>query len=197
MRFIMIRHGETQANSEGRYIGHTESSYTDSGKYQVKDIVDRVTMEMKIDEIYSSQMTRTNFIANKIANKLDKNVTITSDICEMNFGIFEGKKYKEIEKEFPLEWRNWIRDYVNYRIPEGESLMEVNDRVKKFIDKLKEKGRANTVYLLVTHGGIIQSIITYLLGLNIEERWHFKIPPGSIVEIDYHDDYGVLSKLVY
>lgn len=197
MRFIMIRHGETQANSEGRYIGHTESFYTDSGKYQVKDIVDRVTMEMKIDEIYSSQMTRTNFIANKIANKLDKNVTITSDICEMNFGIFEGKKYKEIEKEFPLEWKNWTRDYVNYRIPEGESLMEVNDRVEKFIDKLKEKGRANTVYLLVTHGGIIQSIITYLLGLDIEERWHFKIPPGSIVEIDYHDDYGVLSKLVY
>ncbi|MBS4535495.1 histidine phosphatase family protein [Clostridium sp. D2Q-14] len=197
MKFIMVRHGETKANNEGRYIGHTESPYTDKGMYQVENIITRIITDINIEEIYSSQLYRTNFIANKIADRLDKKVMIEPDICEMNFGIFEGKKYEEIQKEHSLEWENWTRDYVNYRIPKGESLKDVYYRVENFIDKLKEKGNSETVYLLVTHGGIIQTIMTYLLDLNIDDRWHFKVPPGAIIEIDYNDDYGILSKLVY
>lgn len=197
MKFIMIRHGETVANRQGRYIGHTQSPYTDKGKSQVRDIVINISENINIEGIYSSPLDRTRVIAEKIAQRLDKKLIITPAISEINFGIFEGKTYKEIKREFPLEWEYWIVDYINYKIPQGECLRDVNDRVKKFIDELKDKGRPQTEYLLITHGGIIQTIITYLLDLRIEDRWHFRIPPGAIVEIDYHENYGVLSRLSY
>lgn len=196
MKIIMVRHGETIANNEKRYLGLKNSPYTEKGKSQVEEIVTKLSKYRNIKEIYCSQLPRTLSIADKIATRLDKKVIITTDICELDFGIFDGKTYKEIEKDHPKEWAAWVLDQLNYKIPKGESMKDLYDRVSRFIDELIEK-KSEGQYLLITHGGIIQTIITYLLDLDIKDRWHFKIPPGAIVEIDYRENYGVLTKLEY
>jgi len=193
MRLILIRHVETQANKEKKYIGITKSEYTKKGKKRINKIIDEVKDE-RVDLIYSSPMPRTLKIAQRVSKKLYKELKIEDSLIEMNFGLFENKTYKEVKRDHEVEWDQWIKDYKNYRIPEGESLKEVCERVSKFIDKLKE---SDNTYILVSHGGIIQSIVTYLLDLEIDDRWHFKIPPGAIVEIEYSEGYGVLNKLVY
>ncbi|MTI68923.1 MAG: alpha-ribazole phosphatase [Firmicutes bacterium] len=191
MKLILIRHVETIANYQKKYIGSTKSDYTNRGKKQIIKILKGIENE-KVDKIYSSPLPRAFKLANKISNKLDKDIEIQNALKELNFGVFENKTYKEVKAEYENEWNEWINDYINYKIPKGESLKEVYKRVSSFLDSLKE---SNKTFLLVTHGGIIQTILTYLLDLNINDRWHFKIPPGSIVEIEYKDNYGILTKL--
>lgn len=191
MKFIMIRHPETKGNKEKKYIGITESYYTSKGKIQEKKIVYYVK-KFNFDIIYSSPTSRTLYLAKNISNRYNKKVIVENSIAEMNFGIFENMNYTDIQKKYPDEWNNWVKDGVNYRIPNGESLMDVYKRVTSFIDKIKaDKGSC----ILVTHGGIIQTIIPYLLGLNIEDRWHFKISPAAVAVVDFKNDYGVLKEL--
>lgn len=191
MKLILLRHPETIANSKKVYIGQTESKYTDRGRDQFDKIVNN--FDYDVDCIYTSPMTRCKIIAKSISEKIDTKLEIVENINELNFGIFENKNYKQVEKLYPNEWRNWIVDYINYAIPEGESLRELYTRVEEFLNILKKK---DGKYLLVTHGGVIQTIIALLLDLDIDDRWHFKVSEGALVEIDYIDDYGVLKNLI-
>lgn len=192
MKLILIRHVETKANAEKKYIGHTKSEYTDNGKKQISKIIE-VVKDEKIKKIYSSPLPRALSIAKRLSSEMDKGLEIEPSLIEMNFGIFEGKTYLEAKDEFEKEWKAWTKDYKSYRIPKGESLTDVYNRVARFIDILKP---TEETYILVSHGGIIQTIITYLLDLNVDDRWHFKIPPGTIVEIEYNYDYGILTKMI-
>lgn len=192
MKIILIRHVETLANYERRYIGHTKSEYTEKGRKQINNILDMLVDE-EIDMIYSSPLPRAKNIAKICSEKFDKEVIVDDALIEMNFGIFEGKTYQEVKNEYNEEWEKWTKDYKNYKIPKGENLVEVYKRVTRFIDKLKEEDKT---FLIVTHGGIIHTIITYLLDLKIDKRWHFKIPPGAIVEIEFENKYGIITKLM-
>lgn len=191
MRLILIRHVETIANAQKKYIGKTKSNYTDKGKKQIEKILKSLENE-SVDKIYSSPLPRAFKLANKISYSLEKDIKTESALEEFNFGVFENKTYKEVKSDYKEEWNGWINDYISYKIPKGESLKEVYIRVSKFIDSLKD---TNKTFVLVTHGGIIQTIMTYLLDLEIDDRWHFKIPPGSIVEIEFENNFGILTKL--
>lgn len=191
MELILLRHPETIANKEKLYIGQTESKYTDKGKEQFNNIL--VNFDYDIDYIYTSPMNRCKLLAKELSGKLDKEFELIESLNEINFGIFEGKNYKEVQKTHPDAWQNWIMDYINYTIPEGESLSELYKRVEEFLNILKKK---DGKYLLITHGGVIQTIITLLLDLDIDDRWHFKISEGGLVEISYVDDYGVMKNLI-
>lgn len=192
MRFILVRHVETIANANKQYIGWKESEITEDGKKQILNLRKNFKDE-NVDYIYSSPLRRTLTVAEVISEILNKKIIIEDDLKEMNFGIFEGKDYKQVIKDHELEWNQWTKDYKNYEIPQGESVDLVYKRVTKFIDKIKNKDES---ILIVTHGGIIHTIITYLLDLSIDDRWHFKITPGTIVEIEYKDNYGILTKII-
>ncbi len=190
MKLILIRHVQTQGNAEKRYIGTTKSEYTQKGKNQIRFILDSLK-NRDFDLVYSSPMPRVLKIAKKISQISDNELIIEDSLIEMNFGLFENKTYKEIRSNHKKEWDKWVNDYINYRIPSGETVIEVYKRVEEFISKLDKEG----TYVIATHGGIIQTIITILLDLDIDQRWHFKIDTGSITEIEYKNNYGVLTKL--
>ncbi|RKD30590.1 alpha-ribazole phosphatase [Thermohalobacter berrensis] len=192
MKVILVRHGETKANKEKRYSGWTDFPLTEDGQKQVKKLQKLLENE-KIDLIYSSPLTRTYNTAKAIAKKLNKDIIVTDSLKEMNFGIFDGKRVDEIVKEHKSEWNNWTNDYINYRIPKGESLNDAYNRVISFIDGLKKEDKT---YLLVTHGGIIKIILTYLLDLELEKMWHFRTSTGCLLEIEYKENYGILNRLI-
>ncbi|SCG82178.1 phosphoglycerate mutase [Proteiniborus sp. DW1] len=192
MKFILVRHGETEANIGGIYSGWTDFPLTEKGNKDIQDTANTLKKYKDIDIIYSSPLNRTLTTANAISSALKKDIQIVDDLKEMNFGIFDGKESKYIKENYPEEWELWLRDYVNYRIPEGENLLDVLDRIKEFIDKLIEKDKDS---IIVTHGGVIQVMITYLLDLGVDKMWHFQCPPAGYVEIEYVDNFGYIRRL--
>ncbi|MGO1371037.1 MAG: alpha-ribazole phosphatase [Senegalia sp. (in: firmicutes)] len=192
MELIILRHPETIANKEKLYIGQTESDYTEKGIKQFNEILE--DFKYDIDHIYTSPLNRCKILAKELGKKLDVDFELIESLNEMNFGIFDSKNYKEVQKLYQKAWNKWIVDYINYTIPEGESLRDLYERVEEFLNELKKK--EDGTFLLITHGGVIQTLITLLLDLDIDDRWHFKISEGALIEISYVDDYGIINNLI-
>jgi len=192
MKFILVRHGETKANIDKIYSGWSNYELTEKGKLQIKILAEELRT-YKVDAIYASSLGRTMETAKEIGKIIGKEVVSDDNLREINFGVFDGKTAKEIEESYPNEWKAWLKDYESYKIPDGECLQDMLNRVKGFIDKVK--GNDGT-YIIVSHAGVIQSIITYLLDLELKKMWHFQCAPGGYVEIDYINDFGYLRKLI-
>ena len=192
MKFILVRHGETMANIGKIYSGWSNYELSEKGKLQIKILAEELRI-YNADTIYASSLGRTMETAKEIGKIIGKEVVSEDNLREMNFGIFDGKTAKEIEECYPDEWRTWINEYESYRIPEGESLQDMLDRVRKFIDSIKDKeGTA----IIVSHCGVIQATITYLLNLELKKMWNFTCSPAGYVEVDYINNFGYLRKLI-
>ena len=191
MEFILVRHVETTGNYENKFVGVTEGEYTERGKEQFVQLTDALK-EYKVDQIYSSPISRALKIAKKVGEDTLTDVKVISELSEMNFGIFEGYHFQDILKEYKEHWDDWQKDYLNYHIPKGDSLQSFHSRVVSFIDTIKEEEGS---CMIVCHGGTVQSIMTHLLDLQVLDRWHFHVPLAGIVEISYTQGYGMLKTL--
>lgn len=192
MKFILVRHGETVANIEKVYSGWSNYDLTEKGKLQIKILAEELKT-YNVDVIYASPLGRTIETATEIAKIMEKEIVTDDNLREINFGVFDGKTAKEIEEEYPIEWENWIKDYECYKIPEGECLKDMLSRVKGFVDSIKNK---DGTCIIVSHAGVIQSVVTYLLDIELKKMWHFKCTTGGYIEIDYKNDFGYLQKLI-
>lgn len=192
MKFLLVRHVETTGNAENRFAGITETQYTQKGEKQFI----KLTQELKnysFDVIYSSPISRALKIAKEVSANTQKEVIIKDVLSEMNFGIFENLKFTEITEKHKDDWDKWEKDFVNYVLPQGDSLYTFHNRIATFIDSIKnDQGSC----LVVCHGGTIQSILTHLLDLDLQARWHFHIPLGGLVEIEYNNNHGMMNILI-
>ncbi|WDV44808.1 histidine phosphatase family protein [Clostridiaceae bacterium M8S5] len=187
MKLILVRHIETKANYEQKYIGHTHSQITQRGYEQIEKLVKKLK-KYEFDNVYTSPMYRAKAIGERLA--VDKELIQDDRLKELNFGVFEGLSYKQAKEQYKDIWNNWTNDYINYTLPKGENLLNLQYRVEDFVKSLKEG-----IHLIITHGGVIQSFLTYLLGIDIDKRWHFKIGLGTIIEIEYDNNYAIIESI--
>lgn len=192
MNFILIRHGETHANVEKRIYGVSHSPFTDHGKRQIKGILQYIKHK-SVDCIYTSPMERTQVMASEMVKCLDVDVEVVDALGEMNYGIFEGLTPDEAMDKYPKEYVLFMKEYEAYVIPNGENAMDFDQRVISFLDKIKDE---EGTCICVTHGGVMRIAVMHLLGLSSEERWHFKIEPGMIMELEYNKGYGRLVHMI-
>ena len=191
MEFTLVRHVETTGNYEKKFVGVTEVEYTERGKEQFIQLISTLK-NYKVDLIYSSPISRALKIAKKVGEDTSIEVEVINELSEINFGIFEGYHFEDILSNYKEHWDQWQKDYLNYCIPEGDSLQSFHNKVTSFIDTIKdEEGSC----MIVCHGGTVQSIMTHLLNLEVLDRWHFHVPLAGIVEISYTEGYGMLKSL--
>ena len=184
MKLVLVRHVETYGNIEHRLNGHTESNYTSRGEAMKKLLVEElVTLDQKLafDRIFSSPTSRAYCIAAAVGEATGKEILVDHRLREFNFGIFEGKTKDE--------WELWMNDYLDYVVPEGQSQREYHSLCREFLAELQP----DETVLLVAHGGTVHGMLTNLLELPIESKWHFDIQLGSITVVNYNDGFGMLS----
>ena len=152
LKILMLRHGMTEGNSKGRYIGVTNESILDEEKERL------LAMQFgKPDAVYCSPLKRCIETAKLLfpENKLFK----IPEFRECDFGRFEGKTYQELSDD-PV-YQDWLESGVILTFPEGESKRGFQDRciegfrsVVNTAKRLKQKSIA-----LIVHGGTIASIL--------------------------------------
>lgn len=181
MRLILIRHGETDDNSQNRYCGFRDPSLNNKGIYQARCLAARLR-DVGIDKVYSSDLNR----AYETARIIFENQFIEKmvEFREINFGIFEGLTHEEIIRRYPAIYRQWLDDLKSVKIPEGESLSDLNKRVKEKLSFILSQHRNRTI-ALVAHGGPIKIILCHALRYDLENFWQIEQESCALNIIDY------------
>ncbi|NSW90104.1 MAG: histidine phosphatase family protein [Firmicutes bacterium] len=212
MELIIVRHGETDANSEGVLLGCTDVSLNRRGIQQVKRAAKKLR-ELKVDrveDIYSSPLKRAVQTAEIIGNELGcKKIIYSDDLKERNFGDWEGLTVEEISRLYENEYRLWIND-VDYCMKNGEEVYEMKERIKSFTKRLidsskddkytdthkREHGTGQCTHIIVTHLGCIRYMLAFLLGLPDEYSWRFRVGTGSLTRVCINEEgYSYLTLL--
>lgn len=187
---VFVRHGESEMNKEGLYCGWTNSFLTDEGLNQA-EIARKKLVHEEIDLIISSDLDRCLMTAKIINREHNKRIEKNSLLKELNFGIWEGLSYTEISTHFPLQAKSWKEDYINFQIPQGESLMEMHKRVNNAFERIINKFKKGKI-IIVTHSGVIRSILSQQISGSIEGYWKFKIENCGITRLQIIEGFPIL-----
>ncbi|MBI4980011.1 histidine phosphatase family protein [Candidatus Woesearchaeota archaeon] len=163
MELILVRHGETFENITGICQGHLNSQLTPTGIQQAREIA-LFLKGKKIDYAFSSDLDRAKDTLMEILT-FHKNISpiLTKDLREQSKGIYEGKS--NLKRNEDLDKLN-IPYYI-FKPEEGESLIEVWERVIPFLEKVMKEYKESCV-LIVGHGGPLSCLLTYLHDKPIE-----------------------------
>ncbi|WP_315115266.1 histidine phosphatase family protein [Clostridium intestinale] len=186
MKIVLVRHGETEGNSKGLYEGKKEVSINDNGRNQSKKLGNLLKV-YKFSKVYCSPQKRCKETLDIIIETLDykpESIEYKDELKEIDFGLWEGLSYKEIEKVFPRQWEEFITNYKEFSFPEGESFIDFYKRTTKILDFLDDGS-----YLILTHGGVIRSVLSKLLGSGIGGFYSIKPKQGAYSEINYYKDF--------
>lgn len=192
-KLFLVRHGETELNSAERYWGRSDVKLSVAGIDQAERLRDRLAVE-KIDAVYSSNLERALVTAEIIASRHQLAVITCADLCEVDFGQLEGLNFSEISQLYPEVAKLWAERSTKLKYPGGESLVEFNNRVSKFLSKLDKHTVGETI-LIVAHAGVLRTLVCQLLGIDPQRRWQFRLDLASLSILETHQQGAILSLL--
>lgn len=195
-KIYFIRHGETKANKLRLIFGHLDWDLTKKGEQQASKAANNLSKLLKkenVDFIVSSPLKRAKHTAQIISKKLKlKKITTENDLMEKGEGIWEGKNYWEVREYDYKNYLKWLKDPVKYRPLKGESLEDMNIRVKRFYNLLLKKYAGKTV-IVVSHAGPIRLFLLNLLSAKPDKFWSMSISCGSISEVSISKNHSTIS----
>lgn len=191
-RILLVRHGTTILSHEIRFWGKTDVGLSDVGMRQAAQLRDRLAKE-KITAVYSSTLSRARDTAEIITSPHKIDITEYEELCECNFGYIEGLTFEEIRQQHPELAKKLATGKV-ITFPGGESLDDLNERVKPFIDIIKKHQEKETI-LVVAHSGSLRLLICALLGIGIEHWLHIRVDMASLSTIETYPEGNILTLL--
>jgi len=180
-RVYLARHGEVV--NPGVYNGHTDVDITEEGMRQMERLRDRL-QEKNLAAVYSSDLLRTKKGAQIIAQPHGLRPENFREFREMDFGRWQGLSYAEVMEQYPSDIPQWMKDLENFRIPGGESIVDMCNRAVPKLRELIERHRGQE-FALVCHGALNRLILAEALHL----------PLAHLLRIE--QDYGCLNIIGY
>jgi len=183
-KIYLVRHGMSKLNNSGIIFGQLDPDLNEKGIKDAKRAREFFS-QIDYDEIYVSPLKRTKETA-KIINRKNLEISYVEEIKELNFGLYEGLSYKEIEKKYPDLVKEQSKDWKNFNYGNGESLNELLERVKNFYNSLDK----NKNIIIVSHWGVINTLLSYLTCESVDAYWKFSPEYGkvAIIENSYNNE---------
>ncbi len=185
-RLYLIRHGEVVGAGTPRYNGHADVGLTERGLDQYHQLKGRFS-GVRLAACYSSDLTRCATGAGILGGHFGLEPVLDSSLRELNIGIWEGMTWAEIIARYPAEWEARLADIVNYRVPEGENLLDLQARAMPAIRRIVDRHRGEEV-LVVAHGGINRLILLDAIGAPLGALFNIEQTYACLNIIDYYED---------
>jgi uncharacterized phosphatase len=171
-KLLLVRHGETDWNAEGRLQGQTDRPLSDYGRRQARQLADELEGE-QFEAIYSSDLSRAQETAEIVGRRLDVPVELDPDLREKDWGTWEGLNAVE-------------RDRVEFV---GESTEAHQERMLQALRRISEHHPGDGVVLVVTHGGSMRRVQTAAMGMALPVvencgRWLCEVENGAFRAVD-------------
>lgn len=167
---LLIRHGESVSNVEGRVQGQADVPLSPRGIRQAEDVGRWLTGRRsgatappeRIDAVWSSPLARARQTADVIGAALGLPVAVDDRLKELHAGIFQGHLWSDLEARFPAEVARWRSGDTDYAIPGGESRGMLAARGRDVLEDLSR--RAAGTIVVVAHGGLLTAALGSLVG---------------------------------
>ncbi|MFA4915215.1 MAG: histidine phosphatase family protein [Syntrophales bacterium] len=190
-RLYLVRHGQVVNFSDGKYNGQRDVDITETGIRQMEAVAAKLRSE-ELAGVYCSDLIRAKRGAEIVASEHGLRPESFSNLRELNIGLWEGRTPEEIEVQFPGALSKRSERLVDYRIPGGESIRNLAERV---IPTLREILRANygKNIVLVAHGGVNRVILADAMDLSLKHFYSVEQDYGCLNIIDYFPDCSVIK----
>jgi alpha-ribazole phosphatase len=193
-RIYLIRHGEVEGAGTPRYNGHADVSLTERGKEQYLQLRERFT-EARITSCYTSDLSRCVIGAEILGAHLGVKPRQDRNLRELDIGVWEGKTWLELQSEYPAEWQARLADIVGYRVPQGENLLDLQERIMPVVNNIVARHRGEEV-LVVAHGGANRIILLNAIGAPLAALFNIEQNYCCLNIIDYYLDGKAVVKLM-
>lgn len=188
-RLILIRHGQTEWNADGRFMGQSDIALNEIGEQQAEAAARRLASE-RPTVIYSSDLQRAWCTAQEIQKRIvqggaeEPAPTLIAEkrLREMHFGDWQGLTYPQIQAKYPEAAEAWETNMMINAPNGGETLIQVSERVRQTYKDIVRVHPDETVFL-VAHGGTLQILLCIALEIGIEKFWQFTLNNTSISEL--------------
>ena len=155
----IIRHGQTEFNTERRLQGAMPVPLNDRGRRQSR-LLGQYLRSWSIDAIYSSPRTRAKETAQIIGDCLEMAVVEDERLAEIAFGDFEGHTFAEVAQLYPGAYEKWESGYRRYRVPGGESRLDVQLRMEAAWRDITAADGGNTSVAIVGHSSAMMIFLS-------------------------------------
>jgi alpha-ribazole phosphatase len=190
LRLVLMRHGKPAEETRERCYGRLDVSLSSEGQKQVRNKADLIH-DLKPCALYTSPRKRAIESAEAICMALNLQARHCAELCEINFGDFEGITYQEIERRYPGEYQQWMKEPTTVKFPGGESFEEMKVRVLGFLAFLLQAHAGQTV-LALSHGGVNRILLADALRLPSENLFRIDQEYAAVNVIDYRADFALV-----
>ena len=191
-QLILVRHGETDWNAEGRIQGMLDVPLNALGMQQAALTAAELARSVDIADMVSSDLVRTRETTTPIAEATGFEPRFDARIRERNFGVWQGKTYEEWRVLDAVGMARYNAGDPDYGPEGGETASQF---LKRCVDAVTDLvlGSEEKTLILVTHGGVVSSMVRHAQGLNPQSARTWSVPNASISEwrIEYVNDEPV------
>lgn len=169
---FLVRHGRTAINVGNKLQGRIDHPLDEVGRQQATEIASVLKV---IDRVISSPLIR----ATQTADAFGLPVEVDPRFIELDYGDFDGMLQKDVPSP---TWKEWRRDN-HFRPPNGETLAELDLRVREALSELFDEARNNNI-VIVSHVSPIKAAIAWTIGTDVGSSWRMLLDRASISRIE-------------
>ncbi|HAU38996.1 MAG TPA: hypothetical protein DCX07_14945 [Phycisphaerales bacterium] len=189
---LLVRHACAAGDRRGRFVGRTDLPLSPEGLEQTHKLVPLIRA-LDPEVCYCSPLARARQTADILLRHLPLPVHIDDDLREIDFGQWECKTFEEVAVEDARAVEQWANFDHRFAFPGGESLGGFLARVRRIAKRLSDD--PTSTVLVVTHGGMIRTMICHFLALRPRQYVLFDVAHAACAVIDLFDGRGVLKGL--
>ncbi len=189
-RLLLVRHGETPWNLDGRLQGSTDVDLSDKGREQAR-LAGRRLSTTAIDVAYSSNQSRARETAEIILEGREIPLHAIPELRERSHGVFEGLTAKERRQQYPEMFAASLINDLDFAPTGGETFRQTNRRMAAWARGFQDAHLDKTV-LVVGHGGTLRAAILGWLDLPDHATFRFLMANCGLSVLDTYPDNAVL-----
>ena len=185
---IFVRHGKTPTTGT-KLPGRAPNLHlSDEGKSQAETIAKEIEkssssfLGKRISAVYASPMERTQETARPIAKALNLRVRTLKGLNECDFGDWTGRRLRDLSKL--KSWSTVQKKPSSFRFPNGESFSEMQNRMLRTVDKMRERHPGETI-VCVSHADPIKAILASAVGTPLDLFQRIMVGPCSASVVLY------------
>lgn len=189
MQIVLLRHGATDWNLQGRCQGSSDRRLTEVGLRQAEQIAIELSGET-IHAIYSSSLERARQTAQLVSRPHNLPVMIEDDVRELDHGELEGLTFNEIKERFSEFLTVWRTAPAELQIPGGERLADVAERAWRALSRIAQRHQTDQTVIVVSHNFPILGVVCRVTGTDLNNYRSFHLDPCGVTRITQHRNSG-------